>query len=136
MGWKDTGKRTKKAVCCQGGQYKSCDEVFAELEGGAADDSSSGNTKNTKNSKNVINGESGKGNGGKDSNSQNGGNVSFPGNEEAARLQNIEEKLKMGEKLSKSEIKEIRSKISSLRSSAELLNQTATELEMLLENKL
>merc|ERR1711892_1561988 len=114
-GWKDTGKRTKKAVCCQGGKYKSCDEVFAELEEGAADDSSSGNTKN---SKNGINGESGK------------------GNEEAARLQNIEEKLKRGEKLSKNEIQEIRSKISSLRSSAELLNQTATDLEMLLENKL
>merc|ERR1711892_19905 len=93
--WKDTGKRTKKAVCCQGGKYKSCDEVFAELEEGAADDSSSGDAKN---------GKSGKGNGGKDRNSQNGGDVSFPGNEEAARLQNIEEKLKRGKKLSKSEI--------------------------------
>ena len=96
--------------------------MFAELEEGAADDNSTGNanSKNGPNGESGANGKSGKGKGGvgKKITEISGGEISFPNTEqqqEAARLQRIEEKLINGEKISESEVQDIRSKISGFR---------------------
>ena len=54
---------------------------------------------------------------------------------EAGKLQGLKDKLTNGEKLSESELLEIRANIDGLRSSAAFLLQTATDLEALLKKQ-
>ena len=98
--------------------------------------SGNANGKSGPNGESGANSKSGKGNGdvGKSITEISGGEISFPNTkQQATRLQSIEEKLKNGEKLSESEVQDIRGKISGLRASAEFLNQKASDLEVLLK---
>jgi len=125
--WKDTAVRSKKFVCCQDGKYKSCEEIFGELEAGASEVSG-------------TNGSSNYGGGGGNDSQRKGGSTSSSTAEaalksEAARLDGLQNKLKNGEKLSKTEIQEMRAYIVGLRASAGYLLQTAADLGALLDKQ-
>jgi len=114
--WKDTGKRSEVSVCCEGGKYKSCEEIFEEEY---ADEYSE--------SENSIDGSNGAG-------SSGGGSDAIAATmAKSERINDLKSKLESGEPLSDEEVEELRQYIAGLRATAEFLLQSAAELEELLE---